>query len=235
MITMNKTVMILRVGEMGSLIIMMMKVMIIAAIYLSRADVVAQSWPLCSTLTVANYLSLKHVHVLYACSHKHCLQFIHWLAAIARHSSRQLAADARELLTITPTAPPPAPLPVSSSLCQAAPLSHKDTTSPPNRCSPSMSFHKTYNPFCLPVGTFSYTSTGCPFATSTHTQTHLIDRCDEKELIAPSVGLQDVIVLQFSNRLRPSLLTGCNSSLFSTGTGSCVISGCQGKSPFSYR
>lgn len=114
MIMMNKTVMILREGKMGG-IIMMMKVIIVAT-YLRRADVSG---------TVTAPLHHPHGRKLSfpqtrpnvrarSRSHKHRLRFIRWLAATARHSSRQLAADARELLTITPTAPPLAPLPVSS-------------------------------------------------------------------------------------------------------------------------
>lgn len=143
----------------------------IVAIYLLRADVVAQSCPPLHHPHGRKLYFPQHirVHALHARSHTHCLRFIHWLAAIARHSSGQLAADARELLTITPTAPPPAPLQVSPSPCQAAPLSHEDAT--------SMSFLKTHNPFCLPVGTFSYTSARCPIATSAHTNTNPRKQC----------------------------------------------------------
>lgn len=170
---MNGNVIIVREGKIGG-IIMTMKV-IIVAIYLCRADVVAHSWPLCSPLRLQmicpsniHALIRTYTHMLHARSHKHRLQFIHWLAATARHLSRQLAAGTRELPTITPTAPPHAPLP-------APPVksihSQEDTTSPPNRRSPSTSLLKIYNPFCLPFSTFSYTSTWCPFATSAHTQT----------------------------------------------------------------
>lgn len=51
-ITIKGTVMILREGKMGS-IIMMMKV-IIGAIYLCRADVVAKAGPPSLSLTIAN-------------------------------------------------------------------------------------------------------------------------------------------------------------------------------------
>lgn len=110
-------------------------------------------------------------------------RFIRWLAATARYSSRQLAADARELLTITPPAPPPAPPLVASPPRQAAPMSHEGTTSPPNHCSPNEK--TTYHPFCLPVNTFSYTSIRCPFTTST--RTHILTSRDEKDLIGSSV------------------------------------------------
>lgn len=77
MITMNETVMILREGKMGR-IIMMMKV-IIAAIYLCRADVVAQPRPPLLSLAIANDLSLKYAHALHARLAQ--TQFISWLAA----------------------------------------------------------------------------------------------------------------------------------------------------------
>ena len=72
--------------------------------------------------------------------------FICWPAATARHSSRQLAADAGELLTITPTAPPPASPQVSVPPVKAPPR-HPTAVPPP------CPFLKT---FCLPVSTFFF-------------------------------------------------------------------------------
>lgn len=69
-------------------------------------SVMAPSLP----LTVTNDLPLKRVRYTHTPALAHAniniKSLIRWLAAIARHSSGQLAADAGEPLTITPTAPP---------------------------------------------------------------------------------------------------------------------------------
>lgn len=57
-ITIKGTVMILREGKMGSIIMMMMEV-IIGAIYLCRADVVAKAGPPSLSLTIANASSTR--------------------------------------------------------------------------------------------------------------------------------------------------------------------------------
>ena len=121
-----------------------------------------------------------HVHTPRACSHTHCLRLIRWLAATAQHSSWQLAADAKELLTITPTAPPPATLPVSwrhhlaiQPLCTPRPP-------PPPPCL----FSKHIIPFVLLSARFHTPPQGVP-PPAPRTQilassADLIDRCDEK-------------------------------------------------------
>lgn len=161
---------------------------------------------------------------------------IRWLVATARHSSKQLAADTRGLLTITPTSPPPAPLlvPCPPSSCQAIPRSHGDSASPPSLCSSSTSFlkkqkTKTHNPFCLLVTTCSHTFTRCPFTTSTHKHTYSGAAMKKRGEWSVS-KVTDVTAIRFSNGPRPWELTDCNTRLFSTGTGSSGTSGCQGKS-----
>lgn len=102
-------------------IVMMMKV-IIVAIHLCRTDVDAQSRPPFA-LPHVRKLSLpqtpmracRYEHARHALAHEHRLRSIRWLAATAQHSSWQLAADAKEPWTTTPTAPPPPP--PASLLC----------------------------------------------------------------------------------------------------------------------
>lgn len=63
MIMMKEVVMILREGQLGSIVIMMK--VIIVAIYLSGADVVARPRPSWLSLVTPNYLHIRHIH---ACS-----------------------------------------------------------------------------------------------------------------------------------------------------------------------
>lgn len=153
MITMNKTMMILREGKMGR-VMMMMKVMIVA-IYLQNRCIVAHSWTSLLFRDDHKHLSSQMPHTPRTHSHKHYQQFISWLAAAGRHLSRQLAVDTGKLLTLKPMAPPPAPLPVP---CQTASLSCENNlaTQP---LFPSAFFSQenkqTYNPFYLLVSTFS--------------------------------------------------------------------------------
>lgn len=175
---MNETVMILREGKMGR-IITMMKV-IIAAIYLFRAPPLSPRGCECSS-------PLEHARARPPALTQP--PFICWPAATARHSSRQLAADAGELLTITPTAPPPASPQVSVPPVKAPPR-HPTAVPPP------CLFLKT---FCLPVSTFlarlHKVSLSPPLRTNTHDK-------KKKKKRGPIGRVTDATVLQASNQAK---------------------------------
>lgn len=194
---MNGNVIIVREGKIGG-IIMTMKV-IIVAIYLCRADVVAHSWPLCSPLRLQmicpsniHALIRTYAHMLHARSHIHRLQFIHWLAATARHLSRQLAADTRELrcrqshprLHLMPLYQPP---PSSPSTLRKTPRHHPTAALPPRL------FSKSIIRFVFPSARFHTPPHGVLLPPlHTHKRVYprsvdLIDRCDEKYVIGSSV------------------------------------------------
>ena len=177
---MNEAVMMLREGEMGR-IIMMMK-LIVVPIYLGRADVVAQPWPLCYPLhfLMIPLNTYAHSHVC-ACSSRsltqtlfmpqslaccHCTTFVK--AISSRHQRN--ADNGTHSSTSCPSTGILFPR-------WAAPRSHDCTAFHQTAVLSPGPFFKTHNPFCLPVSMFLYTSTRCRFATSANSNTHTCKHC----------------------------------------------------------
>lgn len=135
---------------------MMMKV-IIVAIYQRRADVVAQPQPPLHH-PYPQTIFLSHTSTR---SHTHCLQFIRWLAAIARHSSKAISSRCwrtGDYHTHGSTSRPSAGFPHPPSSRFTVPRRHRLATT-------TVSFLKFSNALCLSFGTFSYASKRRLFAT----------------------------------------------------------------------
>lgn len=190
------------------------KKVIIVAIYLCGADVAARLSLLSSPSRFFQIkFSLKtycrYVRALLALPHKHCLWLIRWLAATARHSSKQLAADARERPTITPLVPPPATLSASSARYKLLSLSGERVgiaTRLPLAF--QLSSPKTHHPV---LSSFRHIFTHLHKVSSRNLCTHqrprsggLIDSLDKKRGDWCISKVTDVTALQFSKRRRPN-------------------------------